>query len=71
MEANNGVAGMDRAGVGDEERGQCESVYPSREEKEMICTLTPSFPNTRKGWVEIPLRTRADDYNPVPLAPIW
>gem|GEM_PF-5292794 len=34
---------MDRAGVRDEERGQCESVYPSREEKEMICTLTPSF----------------------------
>ena len=26
---------------------------------------------TRKGWVEIPLRTRADDYNRVPLAPIW
>jgi len=44
MEANNGVAGMDRAGVGDEERGQCESVYSPREEKEMICTLTPSFP---------------------------
>jgi len=43
MEANNGVAGMDRAGVGDEERGQCESMYSSREEKEMICTLTPSF----------------------------
>jgi len=27
--------------------------------------------NTRKGWVETPLRTRADDYNLVPLAPIW
>jgi len=27
--------------------------------------------NTRKGWVEIPLRTRADDYNRVHLAPIW
>jgi hypothetical protein len=26
---------------------------------------------TRKGWVEILLRTRADDYNRVPLAPIW
>ena len=27
--------------------------------------------NTRKGWVETPLRDRADDYNLVPLAPIW
>jgi hypothetical protein len=27
--------------------------------------------NIRKGWVGIPLRTRADDYNLVPLAPIW
>lgn len=26
---------------------------------------------TRKGWVEIPLRTRADEYNRVPLAPVW
>ncbi len=32
---------------------------------------TAASTNTRKGWVEIPLRTRADDYNLVPLAPIW
>jgi hypothetical protein len=27
--------------------------------------------NTRKTWIETPLRTRADDYNLVPLAPVW
>ena len=53
MEANNGVAGMDRAGVRDEERGQCESVYPSREEKEMICTLTPSFLIGGTGLIQL------------------
>lgn len=32
---------------------------------------TDASVNTRKGWVETPLRTRADEYNLVPVAPVW